>query len=266
MKLDAFLAKHPVFTVEEIDRFLGASHNPLTRKALLQYHLESGRLIHVRRGLYATVSPGHSAASFVVDPLLITSRLSTAAVLAYHTALQFHGVAQSVRNQFIALTHDRRSSSVNFRGGVYQSVAAPAPLRQSAGFDLGVESGDRSGLTVRVTGLERTLVDSLDRPLLAGGWEEIWRSFQDVGYLDVDLVTTCVLAYGNAALAAKVGYFLESNRNALRVDSSRLERLREYRPKQPRYLDLSARGGNFVSSWNLIVPISIVSESWRAAA
>ena len=43
-----------------------------------------------------------------------------------------------------------------------------------------METLDRQGLPIRVTGLERTLVDVLDRPALAGGWEEAWRSWEGV--------------------------------------------------------------------------------------
>ena len=45
---------------------------------------------------------------------------------------------------------------------------------------------DRMGMDVRVSSIERTLVDSLHRPNLSGGWEEIWRSFESVNFLDLD--------------------------------------------------------------------------------
>ena len=47
---------------------------------------------------------------------------------------------------------------------------------------------DRAGLAVRVTSLERTLVDVLDRTDLSGGWEEIWRSLEMVEFFDLDVV------------------------------------------------------------------------------
>jgi len=38
-----------------------------------------------------------------------------------------------------------------------------------------VSIAERSGQSLRVATLERTLVDVLDRPELSGSWEEIWR-------------------------------------------------------------------------------------------
>ena len=70
MKLNEFLSRHAVFTVEELDRFLSCrgSGNPNTRKSILTYHRNQGRIIPVRRGLLAAVPFGGDPASSPVDP------------------------------------------------------------------------------------------------------------------------------------------------------------------------------------------------------
>ena len=72
MRLNEFLSQHAVFTVDELDRFLSArgSGKPNTRKSLLTYYRKQGRIIPVRRGLYATVPLGGDPASSPVDPFL----------------------------------------------------------------------------------------------------------------------------------------------------------------------------------------------------
>ncbi|HOC47078.1 MAG TPA: type IV toxin-antitoxin system AbiEi family antitoxin domain-containing protein, partial [Syntrophorhabdaceae bacterium] len=97
MKLEHFFNRHPVFTGGELAAFLASEgpRNVRTQEALLLYHVKSGRLLRVRRGLYAVVPPGASAESYPVDPFLLTSRLTKDAVLAYHTAMEFHGKAYS---------------------------------------------------------------------------------------------------------------------------------------------------------------------------
>ena len=45
---------------------------------------------------------------------------------------------------------------------------------------FGVLTTERAGMSLRVTNLERTFVDVLDRPLFSGGWEEVWRSLEAV--------------------------------------------------------------------------------------
>ena len=70
MKMDEFLQQHAVFTVEELDRFLSArgAGNPNTRRSLLTYYRKKGRIIPIRRGLYATVPVGCDPRSSLVDP------------------------------------------------------------------------------------------------------------------------------------------------------------------------------------------------------
>jgi predicted transcriptional regulator of viral defense system len=49
----------------------------------------------------------------------------------------------------------------------------------------GVNREERTGLQVRVTSLEGTMVDLLDRPELGGGYEGIWRSLEAVEFFDL---------------------------------------------------------------------------------
>jgi predicted transcriptional regulator of viral defense system len=120
-------------------------------------------------------------------------------------------------------------------------------------------------LPCRVTTLERTLVDVLDRPDLAGGLEEGWRSLAGVPLFDLEAVLGYVRLRGQANLAAKVGFFLERRQEALGVRDEALARLRRLRPAQPQYLD-RRRGGRLAPGWNLIVPAPVLSREWEAAA
>ena len=106
MKLHTFLSQHDVFTVEELDLFLAkeGSGNPNTRKALLTYYRKQGRVIPVRRGLYAVVPFGFSPDSSPVDLYLLASKMTKDAVVGYHTALEYHGKAYSVYNRLHYLT------------------------------------------------------------------------------------------------------------------------------------------------------------------
>jgi len=98
VRLNEFLARCAVFTVEELDRYLSGrrSGNAHTRKSLLAYHRGRGRVVRVRRGLYASVPRGMDPETTPVDPCLVAARAAPDAVLGYHTALEFHGKAYSV--------------------------------------------------------------------------------------------------------------------------------------------------------------------------
>jgi predicted transcriptional regulator of viral defense system len=206
MKLHEFLSRHAVFTVDELDRFLSVrgSANANTRKSLLTYHRNQGRILPVRRGLYATVSSGGAPASSPVDPYLIAAKMSPDAVLAYHTALEFYGKAYSVYTRLQYLSA-RTSLPLKFQSHEFTRVPVPHLLREKGKEMFGVVSRKRSGVELRVTNLERTFVDVLDRPDLAGSWEEIWRSLESVEFFDLDQVVEYVHLLENATTAAKVG-------------------------------------------------------------
>jgi predicted transcriptional regulator of viral defense system len=128
---------------------------------------------------------------------------------------------------------------------------------------FGVLEADRVGLDVRVTGLERTLVDVLDRPDLAGSWEEIWRSLESVEFFDLDKVVEYVLLLENATTAAKVGFFLEQHRETLMIEDVHFKSLQQLRPRRPHYFDrVRRKGGRFVKQWNLVVPSAVMERSW----
>lgn len=73
----------------------------------------------------------------------------------------------------------------------YQRIAHPKPL-QPKKMILETRSYDRQGLDIKVTTVERTLVDCLDKPQFAGGWEEIWRAGEMINVLDIEQVINYV--------------------------------------------------------------------------
>src|SRR5688572_18981645 len=100
-----FFARRTVFRHEEFAAAAAAAgSSPKTIENLLRHHVRAGHLLRVRRGVYAVVPPGFSPDTVPLDPLLVASRLEDDAVLAYHTALELHGVAYSVFQRFTYCT------------------------------------------------------------------------------------------------------------------------------------------------------------------
>lgn len=262
-----FFATHPVFTFEEFGAFLASkdSLNVNTRRQTLLRYKNTGRITRIRRELYAVVQPGQTSETIQPDPFLLSSRMAPDAVLAYHTALEFHGRAYSAFQEFVYLTKTA-PRPVTYRETVFRAAVFPKRLVDRQQELFGVETQERAGLEVRVTGLERTLVDVLDRPALAGGWEEVWRSLESVEYFNLDHVVEYAILLGNATTVARVGFYLEQHTEALMVDERYLDRLRHYAPRNPHYLDRSRREpGRLVESWNLVVPVSILEHAWEEA-
>jgi len=198
----------------------------------------------------------------VMDPYLIASQVRENAVVAYHAALQFYGKTYTVWRRFHYLTR-KSVRRFSFRGLEFVSAPIPSTLRSGPDEDGGVAKVRHAGGQVRVTTLERTLVDVLGAPDKGGGWEEIWRSLGMVEFFDLDAVIDYSLTLGSALTVARVGFFLEQHREALMVEDAHLEKLRVHAPAQPRYLDGTRQAGKFISRWNLVVPEYILNRGWE---
>lgn len=265
MKHDEFFRKYPVFTGEEFAKHFSSfgEVGERTQEALLAYHQKTGRVVQVRRGLYAVIPPGADKDSYPVDPFLLAAKLTPDSVLSHHTALEFHGKAYSVYTRF-TYSAFRPLELLTFRSHVFRGTRFPNTLLRTGKVHVGVLTPEHAGMELRVASLERTLVDVLDRPDLSGGWEEIWRSLESVEFFDLDKVVEYALLLGNATTGAKVGFFLEQHREVLMVEDRHLKALHDLRPRQPHYLDRARRiSGRLVSEWNLVVPGEVLERSWE---
>jgi len=253
-----FFQTHPVFTHEEYAESRGGG-SPRTVDSLLRKHVQSGRIVRVRRGLYVSVPLGGAAET--VDPYLVATKTVEDASVSHHAALQFHGRTYSIWNQVTFLT---RSHTRGFRFGPveYAPVRPPASVADLTDMGGGIEILPSGGGHVRVCTCERAMVDVLHTPALGGGWEEIWRSLEMIEFLDLDAAIAYALRLDSATTVARVGLFLAQHRERLFVEDAHLERLQAHAPKDPRYLDSSRESGRLVHPWNLIVPERVLHQRW----
>jgi predicted transcriptional regulator of viral defense system len=258
-----FFEIHPVFRHEEYLEFRAAlGRSPRTSDNLLAMHLASGRLQRVRRGLYAVVARRAAGDGFNVDPYLVASKLAEDSVVAYHAALQFFGKTYSVWHRFHYLTA-KRAKPFSFRELEFIPVQLSSSHRAISNSNEGITEKQHAGGRVRVTTLERTLVDVLDGPDKCGGWEETWRSLELIEFFDLDAVISYVRLLASAITAARVGLFLGQHRESLMVEEKHLAALRALAPTQPRYLDGTRQSGKLIQPWNLVVPENLLNRRWE---
>jgi predicted transcriptional regulator of viral defense system len=263
MKPDSFLANHGIFTREELSIAL-TGRSPATLDAHLARWRRQGRILRVKNGLYVRQDPEAAGGGRAPDFIALAARMAPDGAAAYHTALEAHGCAQSLFEHLTFVTWTS-SKSVEFMGRRLVPVRPRAPLQERTGGEAWIETLDRAGLEVRVTSLERTAADVLDRPSLAGGIEEVWRSLLTLPALDPEALLDYVQTLNSRTLAARVGFFLETRRVELAIPSSVLEELRALLPNHPVHLD-RALGGRLNSRWRLIVPEVLVGAHEEGTA
>jgi predicted transcriptional regulator of viral defense system len=203
----------------------------------LTYLASSGYYEKVRQRLW--VRTGASP-----NPYRLGARVTSPYAFAYGTALALHGAAASQRSE-VLVSSPRRFEAFEY-DGVHYRRALPWPEGALVKVSVGPEF-------VWTTSTERTLVDCVRVPANAGGMAELLRSVSALPRLDGEELLRWVDHYGEATLAARLGFVLESSALTDR-DAKLFQELERRRPQARVYLEPGRRGGRLLQRWNLIVP------------
>jgi predicted transcriptional regulator of viral defense system len=251
--LETYLRSHEVFTLDELTRAVPRRGGREAVRNALKYHVRQGRVKSVSRGVYASVPVGLHPEGYQPDRFLVASKVRSDAIFSHHAALELLGAAHSDWSVCTVFTGTRRLP-VRLGSVTVRFLPNPRALERRKKPDAGTVQVTRSAVALRVTGPERTLLDGLSRPDLAGGVAELVASAEGFGVLDLELLRRLLDLYGEKLLWAATGWFLERNRTRFFVSDEYLEGLRRHRPKQPQYLLRGERGGAMARGWNLILP------------
>ena len=252
-----FFATHPTFTRVEFARAF--EHDPRSRtvNSLLSHHVRAGRIKSIGRGVFATISAG-----VLVDFYMVAAKLRADGIFAYRSALKLHGLSFHPADDLILLSAKRR---IRRRTplGTYQFVLPPKALSTANQTDVETITIVRSCTELRVTSIERTIVDALNQPKLSGGVDEVLRSLDRIETLDAEKVVAYTMLLRKPTLTALVGWWLDRHRLKYGVSNDVLRPLRYTLPINPTYV-LGAKPGDSVlmKPWQLLVPKRIGRLDW----
>ena len=259
MQFHDFLNTHVIFRLDEFKQLMESREQGMTEKncmMTLYRYCKKGRLLHVRKGLYVVANPSvYQAAD--ISPFLIAGKATEGSILAYHTALESHGISYTDFNEHTYIA-PQRSQDFDFQNQHYRSFISQNFFH--------IETVLLFGIEIKRTTLERTIVDVLDRPEVSGGWEEVMRSLDHVTVFNTEMAVDYALSLGRASAVAKLGYFLEQRPDYLQTDQKILKRLLPHIPKNPYYIDRksSSKGlGTYIKKWEIIVPTYLHQRQWE---
>ncbi len=205
---------HIIFTVQEARATLGAQESQtgqllhrLTRKRWL-FRLERGKYLIVpleagMKGLYT------------VHEFIVAAHLVTPYMIAYASALTFHGLTEQTSTViFVATTHRRRNVTIPELGLRYRFVTL------SEEHFFGFQETLIETQPVIITDPARTLIDALDRPEYCGGIAEaakgLWRYMRMLGTdtplslnASLEQLTQYATRLGNRTVFKRLGYLSE---------------------------------------------------------
>ncbi len=245
MPLVQYLGTTPLFTIEELKNRYAQRSSEGTIMNVLHRLKQQGRVRAVARGVYAGAS-----SSTPLDRYAVPGRLRRDAAVGFHSALEFHGVANQVF-QTVYYLSSRHRRDVAYEGVVYHRVAPPRALWSSGKLDFQVE---RAADQVRVTARERSFVDCLLFLEYSGGVDELDRCLTMFPSFDFDVALGYLKLIRRPWLYARLGYLLDRHAEKLFFSGKWRDAFLTRRPKGVAYLEQKRPGGRWVTTWNLMVP------------
>ena len=242
MDLLPFLHQKLLFTPADIEQQLG---NMRSAKTLLLRYQRQGYISKVRRGLYcvnnlATQQPE-------ANKYRVACAVTPSAFIAYHAAMEYHGLAHQVYYN-VAVGSEQAFNNFEFDGHLFTCHH----LFSNSGIDTPI--GDSH---VRVTSVERTVVECIDRIDLCGGWEELVNCLRCVQYLREEQITAILRVYNKTALYKKVGFLFEQL--ALPVSPAFISGCKQYAKESVTYLTSDGSSDTFHAAWRLYAPANLLT-------
>jgi predicted transcriptional regulator of viral defense system len=237
------------FTTKEALALIPNKHTCMNT---LRQLVKSRHIVNVRRGLYEVVPLEQVGKEKpAADKFLLARKVTSPYCLAYHSALEIHGVANTAIYNVVAL-----ASPSQFRSFEYEGVSYRWILREDL---AGTQKVIWGSAQVTVTDRERTILDCMDRVDLAGGFEEAFKSLSSMKNVNFDRLYDYAVAQRKKIIFHKLGFLLSRQqiRDSWHIDDEQLASIRKNLSSKICYF-LARKGfGRLVKEWNLVVPSNI---------
>lgn len=212
-------------------------------KWICREYQKKGYIEQVKRDLYVAISL--ETRQPIANRYVIASHISDDATVSYHSAFEFYGYSNQVFYETL-VTSDSRFRNFEYDGITYQRVAPR------------ITGGVTRKKRVRVTTLERTVIDSINMFNKIGGLEELLRCLVLIPMLDEKALMSYLTEYDNGFLYQKTGYILSVFAHDLGLSKSFFTMCKSHLPGGKSYL--FREGQNFVlhREWKLYAPKNLI--------
>ncbi len=238
MNLYFELLQKPVFTADDVNQYY---NNIESARSALKRLMKQNMILKIRNNLYTCVS-GETGAP-VASRFQIACSIREDAYISHHTAIEYHGMSDQVYYD-VYVSSKKRFQDFEFDGYTYKYISSKTKM--------GVEEVQYSG-GVRVTDLEKTLVDSIKEMDKISGIEEIVAFIQSIRKLEEQKVLQYLQEYENQFLYQKIGYLLETYNETAVLSEDFYKTCKDHIGQSKRYLSKDIFCGKYNKSWKMIV-------------
>ncbi len=232
------MLKHPIFSVENLLQYYS---NYESARSAVKSLVRKGMAVKIRSNMYTCIS-GETKAP-VANRYQIASRITHTSCVSHHTAFEYYGIMNQVYYDVYV------SSLTLFRDFSFDGYSFHCIRTGSL---EGIDTPEFSG-GIRVTSLERTVIDSIKSLDKITGTEELLEILKVSPKLDEGKLRKYVSLYDNQFLWQKTGFFLSMFKEQLGISDDFLDLCRQESGKSRRYVSYDAHKGKYDSDWQLIV-------------
>lgn len=245
MKVYERLLKLGVFTINDLDEMFG---NRNSSNSALKTLLKKDLVQSIKKNLYVCNDIENKVP--IVDKYKIGSSITKDSYISHHSALEFHGLSHQIFFE-VFVSSSTQFKSFDFNGIRYRYGASKG--------NKGVES-ITTNRNLRVTDVERTVIDCIKDIEKAGGLEELLQCIRLITYLDSKKLEKYLLMYNIQFVYQKTGYILYHFKEQLKLSQDFFEFCLDRINKSKRYLvDMDEKGLVYNSKWRLYVPKNLMS-------
>jgi predicted transcriptional regulator of viral defense system len=238
------------FSRDDVEIMTG---NRETAHSIIESYKKKGLIESIRRDLFVAISL--ETKQPVSNRYAIASSIASGAYISHHSAFEYHGLANQVFYEVYVATKTR-FREFEYDDITYRYVRSP--------FNEGVQV-KKDG--VRVTDLERTVIDGINDYDRVGGLEELLRCIGAIPFLDSEKLIVYLQSYDKEILYQKAGYILEHFKTELKLTDIVFEVCLSKVPKNKRYLysNIKNESRSFNNNWSLYVPMDLLALTRKGA-
>ncbi len=206
-------------------------------------YLKKGYIERIRHNLYAVISLETNTA--IPTRYQIASHITDDSCVSHHSAFEYYGYANQVYYDMYVST-EKRIRPFTYDGVNYHFVGSK-----------GWEGITEPVNDVRITSIERTVIDSIADFEKIGGLEELLQCISMIPSLSSDKLLGSLEMYGHGKLYQKTGYLLENFREELDIPESFFEECEKHISDSKAYFSDDRKGFVFYKRWRLYAPENI---------
>ena len=234
------LAKYTIFKIDTLEKLTG---NTKTAYSQLERLMEKGLIKKVRNNIYSAVNPINN--NIIATKHQIACAITRTAYISHHSAFEYYGLANKSLKE-IYVSSETKFNHFEYDNTSYKFVAS----KMQEGIVEGKTTKD-----VRITDLERTVIECIHDYRKAGGFYELLNCLGKINYLDEDKLIRYLEIYNTQGLYQRVGYLLVHFKKKMHLSNSFINYCKGKTGKSRQYLLKEAiEGSIYNNEWGLMVP------------